>query len=259
MFEIDKAQFGRFLSAIRKEKKLTQKELAQKLMISDKAVSKWERGLSLPDISLLMPLADIFDITVTELLEGRRMESAPTENTRQVEDLVKKALAFSEQPPQKNTAKEKQCRNIFVLCILAVAIQWLAVYLINGSLDFHRHPEYELCYLHLFGLCFLAYFLLFAKERLPSYYDENQIHVYTDGFFKMNLPGIRFHNRNWPHILRVCRIWSVIGTTVFPVCYISIHFFIPNEWKPWIDPILLPGFAIGGLFLPVYVTARKYQ
>lgn len=54
-----------------------------------KAVSKWERGLSLPDISLRMPLADIFDITATELPEGRRMESAPTENTRQVEDLVK--------------------------------------------------------------------------------------------------------------------------------------------------------------------------
>lgn len=46
MFEIDKAQFGAFLSAQRKEKGYTQKELAQKLFLSDKAISKWERGVS---------------------------------------------------------------------------------------------------------------------------------------------------------------------------------------------------------------------
>lgn len=76
MFEIDKTQFGEFLTSQRKRKGYTQKELAQKLFISDKAVSKWERGLSMPDISLLMPLADVLEVTVTELLEGRRMENA---------------------------------------------------------------------------------------------------------------------------------------------------------------------------------------
>lgn len=50
MFEIDKTQFGEFLASQRKRKGYTQKELAQKLFISDKAVSKWERGLSMPDI-----------------------------------------------------------------------------------------------------------------------------------------------------------------------------------------------------------------
>ena len=68
MFEINKNTFGEFLAAQRKEKGYTQKELAARLFVSDKAVSKWERGLSMPDISLLMPLADILDVTVTELL-----------------------------------------------------------------------------------------------------------------------------------------------------------------------------------------------
>ncbi len=63
MHEINKSQFGQFLSARRKEKGYTQKELAQKLFLSDKAVSKWERGISLPDISLLIPLSDILDVT----------------------------------------------------------------------------------------------------------------------------------------------------------------------------------------------------
>ena len=76
MFEIDKKTFGIFLAEQRKAKGFTQRELAEKLFISDKAVSKWERGLSMPDISLLVPLAEILDVSVTELLEGKRMDQA---------------------------------------------------------------------------------------------------------------------------------------------------------------------------------------
>ena len=65
MYELDKAAFGRFLAQLRREKGMTQKELAATLYVSDKAVSKWERGLSVPDISLLVPLAD--------LMENRRL------------------------------------------------------------------------------------------------------------------------------------------------------------------------------------------
>ncbi len=50
---------GKFIAQLRKEKKMTQKELANQLHITDKAVSKWERGLSCPDILLLNPIADI--------------------------------------------------------------------------------------------------------------------------------------------------------------------------------------------------------
>ena len=50
MYEIDKEKFGTFLSQLRREKGMTQKDLAEKLFVSDKAVSKWERGLSLPEI-----------------------------------------------------------------------------------------------------------------------------------------------------------------------------------------------------------------
>ena len=55
MYEIDNQKFGAFLCALRKEHGMTQKDLAEKLFVSDKAVSKWERGLSLPDISLGSP------------------------------------------------------------------------------------------------------------------------------------------------------------------------------------------------------------
>lgn len=66
---------GKFISALRKEKGMTQKDLAQKLNVTDKAVSKWETGRSAPDISLLEKLSQILDVNVVEILQGERVES----------------------------------------------------------------------------------------------------------------------------------------------------------------------------------------
>ncbi len=66
-------QTGSFISERRKELSLNQKQLAEKLNITDKAVSKWETGRSAPDISLLIPLAEVLDVTVTEILKGEKL------------------------------------------------------------------------------------------------------------------------------------------------------------------------------------------
>ena len=63
-------KIGKFISRKRKMKNLTQKELANKLHITDKAVSKWERGLSLTDISVLIPLSEILNVGLYDLLKG---------------------------------------------------------------------------------------------------------------------------------------------------------------------------------------------
>lgn len=67
MYQIDNERFGQFLSDLRKEKSMTQKELADRLFVSDKTVSKWERGNSMPNVTLLIPIADVLGITVTAL------------------------------------------------------------------------------------------------------------------------------------------------------------------------------------------------
>ena len=69
---MDNEKFGNFIKRLRKEKKLTQKELGEKLNITDKAISKWERGLSFPDIAMLNSLASFFEIDVSELLNGEK-------------------------------------------------------------------------------------------------------------------------------------------------------------------------------------------
>lgn len=68
-----KKKIGRFIAERRKEKKLTQEQLSEKLNITSKAVCKWETGRNLPDASLMLDLSHILDITVNELLSGERV------------------------------------------------------------------------------------------------------------------------------------------------------------------------------------------
>ena len=67
---MDNIKFGKLILKLRKEKNMTQKELAEKLNVTDKAVSKWERGDSFPDITLLEPIAKELGVTVSELITG---------------------------------------------------------------------------------------------------------------------------------------------------------------------------------------------
>ena len=67
---MDQTRIGTFIAVLRKEKGLTQKELAEQIGISDKTVSKWETGNGMPDIAYLSPLCEVLDINVNELLSG---------------------------------------------------------------------------------------------------------------------------------------------------------------------------------------------
>ncbi len=85
---MDQIKIGRFIAELRKEKGLTQKELAERLSISDKTVSKWERGSGLPEVSLMMPLCLELGITVNELLSAKRLSSSEYQNNAE-ENIVK--------------------------------------------------------------------------------------------------------------------------------------------------------------------------
>ena len=71
---MDRNKTGLLIAAARKEKSMTQKELAERLNVSDRAVSKWERGAGFPDVSLLEPLATALDLNVLDLLRGEKTE-----------------------------------------------------------------------------------------------------------------------------------------------------------------------------------------
>ena len=70
---MDQVKIGKFISQMRKEKGLTQKQLGEELLISDKTVSKWETGKGMPEVSLMLPLCEKLGINVNELLTGERI------------------------------------------------------------------------------------------------------------------------------------------------------------------------------------------
>lgn len=91
---MDTSATGRFIAERRKEKGLTQKELAERLQVSDKAVSRWETGIGLPDTSLLKPLSDILEVSVSELLSGKLIEGE-TDMREQADQIILDALGYS--------------------------------------------------------------------------------------------------------------------------------------------------------------------
>ena len=120
---MDLIKIGKFIAECRKKKKITQEELAEKLYITDRAVSKWERGLSLPDADKMLDLCNILDINVNEPLNGEKIDMKDYEKKN--EELL---LELAKQDELKN---KKLILNMWVLtvsaCLFYIGIVTLAV------------------------------------------------------------------------------------------------------------------------------------
>jgi len=250
MFEIDKRQFGMFLSLLRKEKGLTQKDLAGELFISDKAVSKWETGQSLPDISLLKPLAELLGVTVTELLEGRRLAAEPMA-PEQVEGLLQKAVQFADFGEERARPKGRRLA-IYLTCVIVSLLELTVVYVLQLPLT------ESLLMAVAFPVGFGAYFWLYVRTKLPGYYDSNRIGSWSDGPLRMNVPGVRFTNRNWPYIVKTLRIWSAVTMTLYPLIHLAGCLLLPEFWVQLQLWVFLAS-VLGGMFIPLVIVGRRYE
>lgn len=248
MHEISKEKFGPFVAELRKEKGLTQKQLAEALFVSDKAVSKWERGLSLPDTGLLLPLAQQLGVTVTELLLCEKSTSEASLPRGQVDDLVETLVAAKEKPLRSWRVKSRW-PLLFLLAVLAGALGSVLL------LKYLAAPELfpSLLTMQLLAAVFGAYFCFFAPVKLPPLYDAYPISCYSDGPFRMNLPGVQFSNRNWPGILRGARISCCVLLAVLPL---AAGLLLPLLPGPAGICVLLILFLFL-LFLPIYLGAHK--
>lgn len=120
-----KYQLGANIAAYRKRAGLTQVGLAEKLNYSDKAVSKWERGESMPDVLTLTQLAELFEITVNDLLVD---PDALPEQTGPVERVVSKAV-------EKTLKRKADKKIILLLCNVLVWFVALLAFVVLSSLD----------------------------------------------------------------------------------------------------------------------------
>ena len=123
-------KFGQFIAGIRKEKKMTQAELAGKIHVTDKAISRWERGLGFPDIQTLEPLAQALGISVLELMRSERQETEKQDQQPEefrytqgeVAEMLQNAGDISRQ-------QKKQDRNANVIAGIALAAITIIVWM----------------------------------------------------------------------------------------------------------------------------------
>ena len=120
---MDQIKIGKFIAEQRKEKNLTQKQLADLLGVTNKSVSRWETGVNMPDISLFIPLSEALDISLVELLEGRKIME---DKQDRLENSLKNTVIYS----GKSIKKER--RRFYVLIqIIVVVLAIFATYKIS--------------------------------------------------------------------------------------------------------------------------------
>ena len=150
---MDQLKIGKFIAECRKKANLTQMQLAEKLSITDKAISKWERGVAMPDSSIMLELCDILSISVNELLSGEKisMENNNQKNEQLLFDMAKEL-------EQKNKTVWKSMWVIMIISMTALFSGILiAAFLI---------PEGVWQLLTIIGICIVFFIPCFYALKL---------------------------------------------------------------------------------------------
>lgn len=128
---MNQEKIGKFIAKLRKENNMTQQELADKLGITDRAISKWENGRGLPDLSLIKPLCEELSVSINELLAGERL------NEEEYKDKVEENIMSTIDYTDKKLKKNKRIFTVIVLVIVFLIMCFIAMFLV----DVHRMRE----------------------------------------------------------------------------------------------------------------------
>ena len=127
---IDQMKIGAFLRELRKEKELTQEQLAEKFGVSSRSVSRWENGNTMPELGILVELADYYEVDIKEIIDGERkseiMEKEEKETLRKVADYAE---------AEKKLVVKRKCIVTFVGTLI------LALSIMIGYIVFPQLPE----------------------------------------------------------------------------------------------------------------------
>ena len=117
---MDQVKVGIFLKQLRKEKELTQEQLAEKLRVSNRTISRWETGSNMPDIGMLVEIADFYAVSIPEIIQGERKCESMDQETRET------AVAMAEYS-QNTLKREKKKTVVLTVGILLAAFGLLTV------------------------------------------------------------------------------------------------------------------------------------
>ena len=119
---MDQKKTGEFLKQLRKEKGLTQEQLAERFVVSGRTVSRWETGSNMPDLSVLVELADYYDVDIREIIDGERKSE---KMDKELKDTVLKIAEYSNEDKLKVT---KRMHLLFIGGLIAAIIYMMLVF-----------------------------------------------------------------------------------------------------------------------------------
>ena len=164
---MNQIKIGNFIAECRKKKNLTQMQLAEKLNITDRAISKWENGKSMPDLSLLKPICNILDISINELLSGEKIKNNTT-----LEDNIVSAINY-----------DKKKNNIYEICFF-LFILFFGMIMLVMSMSFFTTPiSFTIWYSILGTYAFMILFSYLLKKILFNHKSEKFIVLLVGCFF----------------------------------------------------------------------------
>ena len=175
---MDLIKIGKFIANCRKEKKITQEKLAEKLYITDRAISKWERGLSLPDADKMLDLCNILDINVNELLNGERIDMK--DYNKKTEELL---IEMAKQEEIKN---KKLLTSMWTILIVSVVFYTGIILLAVNTLEEGMLLGIIICVSTIILL--IAGFIALKFEVDAGYYEcKNCHHKYVPTYVQVLL------------------------------------------------------------------------
>lgn len=167
---MNQEQIGKFIATCRKNKKVTQQELAEKLGVTDRAISNWENGKNMPDLSLFKPLCDELNITINDLISGEKVSGE--EYQEKLEENIMHTLEYTNKKIKKNTTFIGILFLLFGVLISITAISifpsessWGSIYSVFGAIvSLIGVSIFTRIFSYLKRLIFnLGYFILFVS------------------------------------------------------------------------------------------------
>ena len=163
---MDQGKIGKFICLKREEKKLTQEKLAEKLNITDRAVSKWERGLSMPDAATIPVLCDILGITINDLFSGQVVD---------MKDNEKKLAENLLEMKKKKEEKDKQLLQLEIIIGIISTCALLFIISLVNFIDLDDSVKLLIIIPSIIFYLFMGLVLIFI-EQVAGYYECSHCH-----------------------------------------------------------------------------------
>ena len=159
---MDQKKTGQFLKTLRNEKGITQEQLAQKFNVSNRSVSRWETGTNLPDISLLVEIADFYDVDVREIIDGERKSEMMD---KEVKEVAGKMAVYA------TGEKSRLLRLVQVLSIIGTGLTIIAIVLqtISYEPDLKRAGAIFATFIGFIVMCILTLYVTGLLQRFSKH------------------------------------------------------------------------------------------